>query len=166
MKSKNIIFLKIANKGYILLEYLVSVFIFLILLLLLNKYINFFYYNDKNNVNEIKYSEIKYYFLYKFEKDIRLRDYDEKDILIYDKKILFKKNNNIVKYEYINKKLYVSALENTKISLIDSVKISNLNFNKRNIIIKCDNVKFEYINNMLIIFITKNNKIIVKKIKL
>lgn len=157
MKKKKFIYL---NNGYILIETLLSLFIFLLIISSLIFYSKLIF-NDRLNISKNYFLfELEEIFLENFVRDINLRDVILDDIYIKKEKILFRKEGKIIKYEFKNKGLYVSNAKNQK-SLEKSKK-----YGLETKVLDIDFVEFEEKEKILIVRLKKGDKLIERVIAL
>lgn len=132
------------SKGYLLIESMVSLAIFIIALYLGNIVIlRVFKYNTFENFEKI---EVSYIFLDNLYRRIKMLDNDS-NIEVKGENVLILKEKEIkTKYEYLNGYVYVS---NSKI---------------KKKIVKCDGIKFLYENNILEIYLEYKGDTIVRLI--
>ena len=132
------------SKGYLLIESMVSLAIFIIALYLGNIVIlRVFKYNTFENFEKI---EVNYIFLDNLYRRIKMLDNDSNIEVKGDNVLILKEKEIKTKYEFSNGYIYVS---NSKIK-------------KR--IIKCDGIKFLYENNILEIYLEYKGDTIVRLI--
>lgn len=128
------------NKGYLLLEGIVSIFIFLLIIFFINRY-TVYIFKNKFNINE-DYNQLKIEidFFEELYKTIKLRDIASNDISISDNSIIVRKYGSYIKYEFKNNGIYIS----------NSKKIDG-KYGKNIKILGCDEVKFSNVNDLLIV---------------
>lgn len=131
------------SKGYLLIESMVSLAIFIIALYLGNVVIlRVFKYNTFENFEKI---EVSYIFLDNLYRKIKMLDNDS-NIEVKGGALILKEKEIKTKYEYLNGYVYVS---NSKI---------------KKKIVKCDGIKFLYENNILEIYLKYKGDTIVRLI--
>lgn len=131
------------SKGYLLIESMVSLAIFIIALYLGNIVIlRVFKYNTFENFEKI---EVSYIFLDNLYRRIKMLDNDS-NIEVKGGALILKEKEIKTKYEYLNGYVYVS---NSKI---------------KKKIVKCDGIKFLYENNILEIYLEYKGDTIVRLI--
>lgn len=131
------------SKGYLLIESMVSLAIFIIALYLGNIVIlRVFKYNTFENFEKI---EVSYIFLDNLYRRIKMLDNDS-NIEVKGGALILKEKEIKTKYEYLNGYIYVS---NSKI---------------KKKIVKCDGIKFLYENNILEIYLEYKGDTIVRLI--
>ena len=132
------------SKGYLLIESMVSLAIFIIALYLGNIVIlRVFKYNTFENFEKI---EVSYIFLDNLYRRIKMLDNDSNIEVKGDNVLILKEKEIKTKYEYLNGYVYVS---NSKI---------------KKKIVKCDGIKFLYENNILEIYLEYKGDTIVRLI--
>ena len=132
------------SKGYLLIESMVSLAIFIIALYLGNIVIlRVFKYNTFENFEKI---EVNYIFLDNLYRRIKMLDNDSNIEVKGDNVLILKEKEIKTKYEYLNGYVYVS---NSKI---------------KKKIVKCDGIKFLYENNILEIYLEYKGDTIVRLI--
>lgn len=132
------------SKGYLLIESMVSLAIFIIALYLGNVVIlRVFKYNTFENFEKI---EVSYIFLDNLYRRIKMLDNDSNIEVKGDNVLILKEKEIKTKYEYLNGYVYVS---NSKI---------------KKKIVKCDGIKFLYENNILEIYLEYKGDTIVRLI--
>ena len=132
------------SKGYLLIESMVSLAIFIIALYLGNVVIlRVFKYNTFENFEKI---EVSYIFLDNLYRRIKMLDNDSNIEVKGDNVLILKEKEIKTKYEYLNGYIYVS---NSKI---------------KKKIVKCDGIKFLYENNILEIYLKYKGDTIVRLI--
>ena len=131
------------SKGYLLIESMVSLTIFIIAISLGNVVIlRVFKYNTFENFEKI---EVSYIFLDNLYRRIKMLDNDS-NIEVKGGALILKEKEIKTKYEYLNGYVYVS---NSKI---------------KKKIVKCDGIKFLYENNILEIYLEYKGDTIVRLI--
>ena len=132
------------SKGYLLIESMVSLTIFIIAISLGNVVIlRVFKYNTFENFEKI---EVSYIFLDNLYRKIKMLDNDSNIEVKGDNVLILKEKEIKTKYEYLNGYVYVS---NSKI---------------KKKIVKCDGIKFLYENNILEIYLEYKGDTIVRLI--
>ena len=131
------------SKGYLLIESMVSLAIFIIALYLGNVVIlRVFKYNTFENFEKI---EVSYIFLDNLYRRIKMLDNDS-NIEVKGGALILKEKEIKTKYEYLNGYVYV------------------LNSKIKKKIVKCDGIKFLYENNILEIYLEYKGDTIVRLI--
>ena len=132
------------SKGYLLIESMVSLTIFIIAISLGNIVIlRVFKYNTFENFEKI---EVSYIFLDNLYRKIKMLDEDSKIEVKGDNVLILKEKEIKTKYEFSNGYIYVS---NSKI---------------KKKIIKCDGIKFLYDKRILEIYLEYKGETIVRVI--
>ena len=144
------------NKGYLLLEILICMFLFSVLVFVISVFLKRVVLIEKEKKeNQLMYENV-YFISDKIIEDIKNRDmeafgYEENtdNIHIKNEEIIMKKDGKFYKLEYSKGKLYVS----------DGDDITNLG--TKSIIGQYDNVEFKRIDNLLVVNLKykKNNEV-------
>ena len=144
------------NKGYLLLEILICMFLFSVLVFVISVFLKRVVLIEKEKKeNQLIYENV-YFISDKVIEDIKNRDmeafgYEENtdNIHIKNEEIIMKKDGKFYKLEYSKGKLYVS----------DGDDITNLG--TKSIIGQYDNVEFKRIDNLLVVNLKykKNNEV-------
>lgn len=147
------------NRGFLLIEILITISIFSLIIFSLNKFIINIYENRKYIDNDVNKLENEIFFLDSLILDISLRDigFDilNKDIYVDSACIVFMKDNEIIKYEYKDKNIYVSS------------RLINEKYFKMKVrVISCDNFLFFKEDNKLILIIKNKGKSIKRVLNL
>lgn len=149
------------KKGYLLMEILISLFIFSILMFTLTIYLKRLVIIEKNKYKTHQKDEYIFNIFEKIYEIVKNRDkmikiYENinENIIINEKYIILKKENYFYKLEIINNILYISDGE----SLNKLGGKSELGI--------YENIKFEKIDNFLLIKVLNNKKEIIKIVNL
>ena len=149
------------KNGYLLIEILISLFIFSVLVFVVSVFLKRVIIIEKSKKNNQKMYENMYFSLDKIVQDIKNRDISDfifesenGNIFVKENRIVFKLDGLFYKIEYGNKKLYISDAQNAG------------KFGSRVEIGKFKEVKFEKIGNLLVIKLNdgKNGSVRVVKI--
>ena len=144
------------NKGYLLLEILICMFLFSVLVFVISVFLKRVVLIEKEKKENKLIYENLYFISDKVIEDIKNRDmeafgYEENtdNIHIKNEEIIMKKDGKFYKLEYSKGKLYVS----------DGDDITNLG--TKSIIGQYDNVEFKRIDNLLVVNLKykKNNEV-------
>ena len=153
--------IKSRKDGYLLVEILISMFIFSVLVFVISVFLKRIVIVEKAKKNNQKMYEKMYFSMDKIVLDIKNRDirkfsYEKKnnDIFIRENLIVFKLNEIFYKIEYEKGKLFVSDAEN------------NGKFGSKVEVGKFDEAKFEKVGKLLIIRLKENNKEDVRAVKI
>ena len=131
------------SKGYLLIESMVSIALFITVLYLGNTVIlRAFKYNTIENFEKI---EVNYIFFDNLYRSIKMLDIDG-GIEVKGNTLIFKDKGIKTKYEYTSGYIYVS----------------NSKYKKK--IVKCDGIKFLYKNNILEIYLEYKGETVVRMI--
>ena len=131
------------SKGYLLIESMVSIALFITVLYLGNTVIlRAFKYNTIENFEKI---EVNYIFFDNLYRSIKMLDIDG-GIEVKGNTLILKDKGIKTKYEYTNGYIYVS----------------NSKYKKK--IVKCDGIKFLYKNNILEIYLEYKGETVVRMI--
>ena len=138
------------ESGYLLVEILISLFIFSVLVLVVSVFLKRIVLIEKAKKNNQKMYENMYFSMDKIVMDIKNRDIQDflyenenNNIFIKENKIIFKLNDIFYKIESANGKLYISDAENIG------------KFGSRVEIGKFREIKFEKIGSLLVITLNK-----------
>lgn len=144
------------NKGYLLLEILICMFLFSVLVFVISVFLKRVVLIEKEKKeNQLMYENV-YFISDKIIEDIKNRDMEAfgyegntDNIHIKNEEIIMKKDGKFYKFEYSKGKLYVS----------DGDDITNLG--TKSIIGQYDNVEFKRIDDLLVINLKykKNNEV-------
>ena len=154
---------KIKNKknGYLLVEILISMFIFSVLVFVISVFLKRMVIMEKAKKDSQKIYDKMYFSMDKIVLDIRNRDIqkfsyegENNNIFVRENFIIFKLNEIFYKIEYDKGKLFVSDAEN------------NGKFGSKVEVGKCDEAKFEKVGKLLIIRLKENNKEDVRAVKI
>ena len=129
------------KSGYLLVEILISLFIFSVLVLVVSVFLKRIVLIEKAKKNNQKMYENMYFSMDKKNRDIQdfLYENESNNIFIKENKIIFKLNDIFYKIESANGKLYISDAENIG------------KFGSRVEIGKFREIKFEKIGSLLVI---------------
>ena len=154
---------KIKNKknGYLLVEILISMFIFSVLVFVISVFLKRMVIMEKAKKDSQKMYDKMYFSMDKIVLDIRNRDIqkfsyegENNNIFVRENFIIFKLNEIFYKIEYDKGKLFVSDAENLK------------KFGSRVEVGKFREAKFEKMGELLIIRLKENNKEDVRAVKI
>ena len=153
--------IKSRKDGYLLVEILISMFIFSVLVFVISVFLKRIVIVEKAKKNNQKMYEKMYFSMDKIVLDIKNRDirkfsYEKKnnDIFIRENLIVFKFNEIFYKIEYEKGKLFVSDAENLG------------KFGSKVEIGKFDEAKFEKVGELLIIRLKENKNEDVRVVKI
>ena len=153
--------IKSRKDGYLLVEILISMFIFSVLVFVISVFLKRIVIVEKAKKNNQKMYEKMYFSMDKIVLDIKNRDirkfsYEKKnnDIFIRENLIVFKLNEIFYKIEYEKGKLFVSDAENLG------------KFGSKVEIGKFDEAKFEKVGELLIIRLKENKNEDVRVVKM
>ena len=153
--------IKSRKDGYLLVEILISMFIFSVLVFLISVFLKRIVIVEKAKKNNQKMYEKMYFSMDKIvlnikNRDIRKFSYEKKnnDIFIRENLIVFKLNEIFYKIEYEKGKLFVSDAENLG------------KFGSKVEIGKFDEAKFEKVGELLIIRLKENKNEDVRVVKI
>lgn len=141
------------KKAFILLENILSNFILLVIFLIVFKIGLIFLDKNLNYNTEYENMEIILNVAEDIANSIELRELVTDDFHLTKNRILIRINEDILKYEFENNKIYISSLENSKNVKLDKAK----GFKYRVSVAKVEKVEFFKVGNEVIIFI-KNGK--------
>ena len=154
---------KIKNKknGYLLVEILISMFIFSVLVFVISVFLKRMVIMEKAKKDSQKIYDKMYFSMDKIVLDIRNRDIqkfsyegENNNIFVRENFIIFKLNEIFYKIEYDKGKLFVSDAEN------------NGKFGSKVEVGKFDEAKFKKWGKVLIIRLKENNKEDVRAVKI
>ena len=154
---------KVKNRrsGYLLVEILISMFIFSVLVFVISVFLKRIIIVEKAKKDNQKIYEKMYFSMDKIVLDIKNRDSqkfsyegENNNILVRENLIVFKLNEIFYKIEYDKGKLFVSDAENIG------------KFGSKVEIGKFNEVKFEKVGKLLIIRLKENNKEDVRAVKI
>jgi len=153
--------IKSRKDGYLLVEILISMFIFSVLVFLISVFLKRIVIVEKAKKNNQKMYEKMYFSMDKIVLDIKNRDIrkfsyekENNDIFIRENLIVFKLNEIFYKIEYEKGKLFVSDAENLG------------KFGSKVEIGKFDEAKFEKVGELLIIRLKENKNEDVRVVKI
>lgn len=153
--------IKSRKDGYLLVEILISMFIFSVLVFVISVFLKRIVIVEKAKKNNQKMYEKMYFSMDKIVLDIKNRDirkfsYEKKnnDIFIRENLIVFKLNEIFYKIEYEKGKLFISDAENLG------------KFGSKVEIGKFDEAKFEKVGELLIIRLKENKNEDVRVVKI
>ena len=154
---------KVKNRrsGYLLVEILISMFIFSVLVFVISVFLKRIIIGEKFKKDNQKIYEKMYFSMDKMVLDIKNRDIqkfsyegENNNIWVRENLIVFKLNEIFYKIEYDKGKLFVSDAENIG------------KFGSKVEIGKFDEAKFEKVGKLLIIRLKENNKEDVRVVKI
>lgn len=154
---------KVKNRrsGYLLVEILISMFIFSVLVFVISVFLKRIIIVEKAKKDNQKMYEKMYFSMDKMILDIKNRDMqkfsyegENNDILVRENLIVFKLNEIFYKIEYDKGKLFVSDAENTG------------KFGSKVEIGKFNEAKFEKVGKLLIIRLKENKNEDVRVVKI
>ena len=153
--------IKSRKDGYLLVEILISMFIFSVLVFVISVFLKRIVIVEKAKKNNQKMYEKMYFSMDKIVLDIKNRDIrkfsyekENNDIFIRENLIVFKLNEIFYKIEYDKGKLFVSDAENIG------------KFGSKVEIGKFDEAKFEKVGELLIIRLKENKNEDVRVVKI
>ncbi|BBM47107.1 hypothetical protein JMUB3933_0607 [Leptotrichia wadei] len=153
--------IKSRKDGYLLVEILISMFIFSVLVFVISIFLKRIVIVEKAKKNNQKMYEKMYFSMDKIVLDIKNRDIrkfsyekENNDIFIRENLIVFKLNEIFYKIEYEKGKLFVSDAENLG------------KFGSKVEIGKFDEAKFEKVGELLIIRLKENKNEDVRVVKI
>ena len=153
--------IKSRKDGYLLVEILISMFIFSVLVFVVSVFLKRIVIVEKAKKNNQKMYEKMYFSMDKIVLDIKNRDIrkfsyekENNDIFIRENLIVFKLNEIFYKIEYEKGKLFVSDAENLG------------KFGSKVEIGKFDEAKFEKVGELLIIRLKENKNEDVRVVKI
>ena len=153
--------IKSRKDGYLLVEILISMFIFSVLVFVISVFLKRIVIVEKAKKNNQKMYEKMYFSMDKIVLDIKNRDIrkfsyekENNDIFIRENLIVFKLNEIFYKIEYEKGKLFVSDAENLG-KFGSNVEIG-----------KFDEAKFEKVGELLIIRLKENKNEDVRVVKI
>ena len=153
--------IKSRKDGYLLVEILISMFIFSVLVFLISVFLKRIVIVEKAKKNNQKMYEKMYFSMDKIVLDIKNRDIrkfsyekENNDIFIRENLIVFKLNEIFYKIEYEKGKLFISDAENLG------------KFGSKVEIGKFDEAKFEKVGELLIIRLKENKNEDVRVVKI
>ncbi len=153
--------IKSRKDGYLLVEILISMFIFSVLVFVISVFLKRIVIVEKAKKNNQKMYEKMYFSMDKIVLDIKNRDIrkfsyekENNDIFIRENLIVFKLNEIFYKIEYEKGKLFISDAENLG------------KFGSKVEIGKFDEAKFEKVGELLIIRLKENKNEDVRVVKI
>ena len=153
--------IKSRKDGYLLVEILISMFIFSVLVFVISVFLKRIVIVEKAKKNNQKMYEKMYFSMDKIVLDIKNRDIrkfsyekENNDIFIRENLIVFKLNEIFYKIEYKKGKLFISDAENLG------------KFGSKVEIGKFDEAKFEKVGELLIIRLKENKNEDVRVVKI
>jgi hypothetical protein len=149
------------KRGYLLLEIMLSMFLFSVIVFVVSIFLKRVVIIEKMKKNNQKSYENLYFSLDKIVENLKNRDKDEffyenenKNIHIFKNKIIYKTDEILYKIEFENKKMYISDMENKS------------NFGSRTVISNLENLEFEKIGEILVIKIKNLGKDEIRVVKI
>jgi hypothetical protein len=149
------------KRGYLLLEIMLSMFLFSVIVFVVSIFLKRVVIIEKMKKNNQKSYENLYFSLDKIVENLKNRDKDEffyenekKNIHIFKDKIVYKTDEILYKIEFENKKMYISDTENKS------------NFGSRTVISNLENLEFEKIGEILVIKIKNFGKDEIRVVKI
>ncbi len=153
--------MKNKKRGYLLLEIMLSMFLFSVIVFVVSIFLKRVVIIEKMKKNNQKSYENLYFSLDKIVENLKNRDKDEffyenekKNIHIFKDKIVYKTDEILYKIEFENKKMYISDMENKS------------NFGSRTVISNLENLEFEKIGEILVIKIKNLGKDEIRVVKI
>lgn len=153
--------MKNKKRGYLLLEIMLSMFLFSVIVFVVSIFLKRVVIIEKMKKNNQKSYENLYFSLDKIVENLKNRDKDEffyenekKNIHIFKDKIVYKTDGILYKIEFENKKMYISDTENKS------------NFGSRTVISNLENLEFEKIGEILVIKIKNLGKDEIRVVKI
>lgn len=138
--------MKNKKRGYLLLEIMISMFLFSVIVFVVSIFLKRVVIIEKMKKNNQKNYENLYFSLDKIVENLKNRDKEEffyenekKNIHIFKDKIVYKTDGILYKIEFENKKMYISDTENKS------------SFGSRTVISNLENLEFEKIGEILVI---------------
>ena len=149
------------KRGYLLLEIMISVFLFSVIVFVVSIFLKRVVIIEKMKKNNQKSYENLYFLLDKIVENLKNRDKEEffyenekKNIHIFKDKIVYKTDGILYKIEFENKKMYISDTENKS------------SFGSRTVISNLENLEFEKIGEILVIKIKNFGKDEIRVVKI
>ena len=149
------------KRGYLLLEIMISVFLFSVIVFVVSIFLKRVVIIEKMKKNNQKSYENLYFSLDKIVENLKNRDKEEffyenekKNIHIFKDKIVYKTDGILYKIEFENKKMYISDTENKS------------SFGSRTVISNLENLEFEKIGEILVIKIKNFGKDEIRVVKI
>ncbi|WP_249069202.1 hypothetical protein [Leptotrichia sp. oral taxon 218] len=153
--------MKNKKRGYLLLEIMLSMFLFSVIVFVVSIFLKRVVIIEKMKKNNQKSYENLYFSLDKIVENLKNRDKDEffyenenKNIHIFKNKIIYKTDGILYKIEFENKKMYISDTENKS------------SFGSRTVISNLENLEFEKIGEILVIKIKNFGKDEIRVVKI
>lgn len=153
--------LKNKKRGYLLLEIMISIFLFSVIVFVVSIFLKRVVIIEKMKKNNQKSYENLYFSLDKIVENLKNRDKEEffyenekKNIHIFKDKIVYKTDGILYKIEFENKKMYISDTENKS------------SFGSRTVISNLENLEFEKIGEILVIKIKNFGKDEIRVVKI
>lgn len=153
--------MKNKKRGYLLLEIMLSMFLFSVIVFVVSIFLKRVVIIEKMKKNNQKSYENLYFSLDKIVENLKNRDKEEffyenekKNIHIFKDKIVYKTDGILYKIEFENKKMYISDMENKS------------NFGSRTVISNLENLEFEKIGEILVIKIKNFGKDEIRVVKI
>lgn len=153
--------MKNKKRGYLLLEIMLSMFLFSVIVFVVSIFLKRVVIIEKMKKNNQKSYENLYFSLDKIVENLKNRDKDEffyenekKNIHIFKDKIVYKTDEILYKIEFENKKMYISDMENKS------------NFGSRTVISNLENLEFEKIGEIIVIKIKNLGKDEIRVVKI
>ncbi len=153
--------MKNKKRGYLLLEIMLSMFLFSVIVFVVSIFLKRVVIIEKMKKNNQKSYENLYFSLDKIVENLKNRDKDEffyenekKNIHIFKDKIVYKTDGILYKIEFENKKMYISDTENKS------------SFGSRTVISNLENLEFEKIGEILVIKIKNLGKDEIRVVKI
>jgi len=149
------------KRGYLLLEIMISIFLFSVIVFVVSIFLKRVVIIEKMKKNNQKSYENLYFSLDKIVENLKNRDKEEffyenekKNIHIFKDKIVYKTDGILYKIEFENKKMYISDTENKS------------SFGSRTVISNLENLEFEKIGEILVIKIKNFGKDEIRVVKI
>lgn len=149
------------KRGYLLLEIMISMFLFSVIVFVVSIFLKRVVIIEKMKKNNQKSYENLYFSLDKIVENLKNRDKEEffyenekKNIHIFKDKIVYKTDGILYKIEFENKKMYISDTENKS------------SFGSRTVISNLENLEFEKIGEILVIKIKNFGKDEIRVVKI
>lgn len=153
--------MKNKKRGYLLLEIMISMFLFSVIVFVVSIFLKRVVIIEKMKKNNQKSYENLYFSLDKIVENLKNRDKEEffyenekKNIYIFKDKIVYKTDGILYKIEFENKKMYISDTENKS------------SFGSRTVISNLENLEFEKIGEILVIKIKNFGKDEIRVVKI
>lgn len=153
--------MKNKKRGYLLLEIMISIFLFSVIVFVVSIFLKRVVIIEKMKKNNQKSYENLYFSLDKIVENLKNRDKEEffyenekKNIHIFKDKIVYKTDEILYKIEFENKKMYISDTENKS------------SFGSRTVISNLENLEFEKIGEILVIKIKNFGKDEIRVVKI